>query len=237
LQEGKRGEPVSGATSPLRNGNDAWVEVGPKQKSTTTRSTEIKVTPVVSIFGGKTRSVLKAQGDKESSTVEPFERLQLDIGPDNIQSIEDALQNLTSIETIHGYTSQSLGIPVDATKQTFIEHFPPILILHMKRFGYNSVGGFHKLQKYVTFDAGLKIRAEVLSPGLRKSQANLQYRLFAVVNHHGKGLANGHYTCDVLRQNEEWLRIDDDEVRRIDVAEVVKEQEDRQPYMLFFAKS
>jgi ubiquitin carboxyl-terminal hydrolase 10 len=59
----------------------------------------------------------------------------------------------------------------------------------------------------------------------------------AVVYHHGKFAAGGHYTCDVLRQNEEWMHIDDDFIEMIPETDVVKEYPDRQPYMLFFARS
>ncbi|ORY46553.1 cysteine proteinase [Rhizoclosmatium globosum] len=188
---------------------DDWVEVGPKHKNTVTRTTEVKESPITQIFGGKTRS--------ESVTLEPIQRLQLDIMPDHINSINDALLNLTTQEVIHGYKAPNLGILVDATKQTFMDQFPPILILHMKRFEYN-MHGLQKIRKHISFSDNLK-------SNLKKNNVNLQYRLFAVINHHGKTAANGHYTCDVQRQNEEWLQ------------DVLKEMDERQAYMLFYAKS
>ena len=38
--------------------------------------------------------------------------------------------------------------------------------------------------------------------------------------HHGRTAAGGHYTCDVLRQNSEWLNIDDTNIRVISEADV-----------------
>ena len=58
-----------------------------------------------------------------------------------------------------------------------------------------------------------------------------------VVNHHGKRAAGGHYTCDVLRQNESWLHIDDSDISMTTAKAVTSERRDGQPYMLFFAKS
>ena len=35
------------------------------------------------------------------------------------------------------------------------------------------------------------------------------YKLFGVVQHHGKSLEGGHYTCDVLHTHGRWLHFDD----------------------------
>ncbi|KAI8617877.1 hypothetical protein BC830DRAFT_1061995, partial [Chytriomyces sp. MP71] len=228
---------TGGSSSKDTGGEDAWVEVGPKNKTATTRTTEILETPIVQIFGGRTRSVIKAQGDKERVTLEPFQSLQLDIAPDQVASIDDALLNLTVPETITGVTSQNLGIAVEATKQTYIDVFPSVLILHLKRFVYDqSCGATRKLRKHVAFETRLKVRGDVVTPGARRA-GQVVYTLFAVVNHHGKYAEGGHYTCDVYRNNDEWLRMDDENVERVTGNDVVEEMEDRQAYMLFYAKS
>ncbi|KAI8618943.1 hypothetical protein BC830DRAFT_1207194 [Chytriomyces sp. MP71] len=227
---------TGGSSSKDTGEEDAWVEVGPKNKTATTRTTEILETPIVQIFGGRTRSVVKAQGDKERVTLEPFQSLQLDIAPDHVESIDDALLNLTVPETIKGVTSQNLGIAVDATKQTYIDVFPSVLILHLKRFVYDqSCGTTRKLRKHVTFETRLKVGGNVVAPGARRA-GQVVYTLFAVVNHHGKYAEGGHYTCDVYRNNEEWLRMDDESVEKVTGVDVVQEREDRQAYMLFYAK-
>lgn len=41
--------------------------------------TATKESPITRIFGGKLRSVLRCPGQKDSVTIEPFQRLQLDI--------------------------------------------------------------------------------------------------------------------------------------------------------------
>ncbi|KAI8837690.1 hypothetical protein BJ741DRAFT_603021 [Chytriomyces cf. hyalinus JEL632] len=229
--------PASSNGSISHTNSEGWVEVGSKHKTTTTRSTEVSETPIVQIFGGKMRTILKAVGEKDKAMLEPFMALPLDIAPDHILSIEDGLLNITVPEIIPGYTSVT-GFPVDVTKQNYVDSFPPILILHLKRFVFDGVTGTtQKLRKHINFNASLKIKPEVVSPAGRKQSQYLEYALFAVINHHGKYTEGGHYTCDVYRNNEEWLRIDDDYVEKVSAAEVTKERDDRQAYMLFYSKS
>jgi ubiquitin carboxyl-terminal hydrolase 10 len=46
---------------------------------------------------------------------------------------------------------------VDATKQVFIETLPPVLVLHMKRFLYDAVGGVQKSNKAISYKTILEI--------------------------------------------------------------------------------
>ncbi|KAJ3264019.1 hypothetical protein HDU77_009538 [Chytriomyces hyalinus] len=229
--------PASSIGSISHTNSEGWVEVGSKHKTATTRSTEVSETPIVQIFGGKMRTILKAVGDKDKAMLEPFMALPLDIAPEHILSIEDGLLNMTAPEIIPGYTSIT-GFPVDVSKQNYVDFFPPVLILHLKRFVFDGeTGTTQKLRKHISFKTSLKIKPEVVSPAGRKQSQYLEYALFAVINHHGKYTEGGHYTCDVYRNNEEWLRIDDDYVEKISGAEVTKERDDRQAYMLFYSKS
>lgn len=87
---------------------EGWEEVGSKGRTATTRTVsrfilprigivlahvtddiaasrnrsqtgDMKESPITKIFGGKSRSVLRCPGQKDSVTIEPFQRLQLDI--------------------------------------------------------------------------------------------------------------------------------------------------------------
>ncbi|KAI8909248.1 hypothetical protein BC831DRAFT_493833 [Entophlyctis helioformis] len=217
---------------------DTWFEVGKKNRTLVTRNTDAQTSPISRIFGGRMRSVVKSGGSKDSATLEPFQSLPLDIAPGHVRTIEDALVNLTAPETLEGFTSSARGgTRVEATKQNYIESLPPVLILHLKRFIYDSVGGTQKLHKHVGYSSTLKIRPDILSPPSRTLYKSVEYTLFAIVYHHGRFAAGGHYTCDVLRQNGEWLHIDDDEISATSLDEVARDRRDRQPYMLFFVHS
>lgn len=215
---------------------DGWLEVGHKQKPAITRSSgHIALeSPITRIFGGKIRSEFRVPGNKNSVTLEPYQPLQLDIGSPEVSNIVDALKGLTKPETIHGDFNSSRGPKVTATKQVFIETLPPVLILHLKRFQYDSVTrGTQKIWKKVGYPLELEIPREVFPPHKRNAMAIHgglpKYHLIGVIYHHGKNASGGHYTVDVRRQDgREWIRMDDTVIRRVrseDVAEAGSEED------------
>ena len=227
--------PASESSSPLTADQGAWFEVGPRQKAAITRSSGAiaRGSPVTKIFGGKLRSELRVPGMKHSVTSEPYQPLQLDIGAPNVSNIIDALRGLTKPETLHGDFNSPRGPGSTATKQVSIETLPQVLILHLKRFQYNSSGGTQKIWKKVGYPLDLVIPKEVFPQhkrgGLVAHRGLPNYQLIGVVYHHGKSASGGHYTVDVRRQEgREWIRIDDTVIRRIrseDIAEGGSEED------------
>ena len=217
--------------------DEGWLEVGPKQKPSVTRSSGSISTesPITKIFGGKLRSELRIPGLKNSVTLEPYQPLQLDIQSPQIRNITDALKGLTRSERLHGDFNSPRGKDATATKQVFIDTLPPVLILHLKRFEYNNAGGTQKIWKKIGYPLDLEIPKEVFPPSKRAGIINQgglpKYRLIGVVYHHGKNASGGHYTVDVRRQEgREWIRLDDTLIRRIrsqDVAEVGSEEDSK----------
>ncbi|KAA8647478.1 mRNA-binding ubiquitin-specific protease UBP3 [Aspergillus tanneri] len=215
---------------------DGWMEVGHKQKPAVTQSSGhiAQESPMTKIFGGKIRSEFRVPGNKASVTLEPYQPLQLDIGSPDIHNIVDALKGLTKPESIQGDFNSSRGSNVTATKQIFIEELPPVLILHLKRFQYDSVTrGTQKIWKKIGYPLDLEIPREVFPPSRRNiltAHGDLpRYRLIGVIYHHGKNASGGHYTVDVRRQDgREWIRLDDTVIRRVkseDVAEAGSEED------------
>ncbi|KAI9376678.1 hypothetical protein BJX61DRAFT_538583 [Aspergillus egyptiacus] len=215
---------------------DGWLEVGHKQKPAITRSSGhiASESPITKIFGGKIRSEFRVPGNKPSVTLEPYQPLQLDIGAPDVHNIVDALKGLTKPESIQGDFNSSRGPNVTATKQVFIENLPPVLILHLKRFQYDSVThGTQKIWKKIGYPLDLEIPREVFPPHRRNIMMSQggppKYRLIGVIYHHGKNASGGHYTVDVRRQDGlEWIRLDDTVIRRIkseDVAEAGGEED------------
>ncbi len=113
------------------------------------------------IFGGKFRSTLRTPHQRDSITIEDWRSLQLDIQPENVKSLRDALQHISQPQPVQISIPTRPGAILDATQQVLIEALPPVLILHMKRFLYDTnVRDVVKLGKQVSFSPELEI-----SPG------------------------------------------------------------------------
>jgi ubiquitin carboxyl-terminal hydrolase 10 len=194
--------------------------------------------PVTNIFGGKLRSELKVAGNKLSVTLEPYSPLQLDIGSPQVNNIIDALKGLTRPESMQGDFQTSRGTRATATKQVFIETLPPILILHLKRFHYDSTTKrAEKIWKKVGYPLDLELPKEVFTPAVRTkylAHGGLpKYRLTGVIYHHGKNANGGHYTVDIRRQDgREWIRMDDTFLRRIRAEDVAEGGSEEDPKVL-----
>ena len=116
-------------------------------------------------------------------TLEPYQPLQLDVDSPSVTSITEALRQLSAPETVPGVWSPSRAENVDATKQVYIETFPPALILHLKRFVYDGKEmTVVKRFKPVAYGTELVVPAEIISPG-RRSAAAVKYRLFGGEHH------------------------------------------------------
>lgn len=214
--------------------------MGKKQKTNVVRSTETRISAITRLFGGTFRSHLRTPGAKDSVTLEPYQPLQLDVQSPEISSITDALKHLSAPEVVPGVWSASRKANVDATKQIYVETFPPVLMLHLKRFVYDSqMCDVVKRSKPVAYGTELDIPAEIMSPGRK---ASVRYRLFGgesglgrggfrgrqghaltvVVYHHGTSASGGHYTVAVSRQDKAgWIHFDDESVTTVPTEQVI----------------
>ena len=152
--------PISPSADMAANGGGGgWLEVGKKQKTHVVRSTVSNDTAISRIFGGQLRSVLHAPGpgSKDSVTIEPYQPLQLDIQSDAVNTIADALRQISVPETVQTWSTAKKA-NVDATKTVYLEATPPVLMLHLKRFVYDPQRGeVGKKDKAVAYPEGLVI--------------------------------------------------------------------------------
>lgn len=56
-----------------------WQVMGPKNKGSITRRTELNRTPIIDIFGGLLRSRVHRAGDQTTDNIQPFFTLQLNV--------------------------------------------------------------------------------------------------------------------------------------------------------------
>ncbi|KAJ0980924.1 hypothetical protein J5N97_009179 [Dioscorea zingiberensis] len=59
------------------------------------------------IFWGKEKSVIRVEGNPDSVIVQPFLLLHLEIHPETVRTIEDALQLFSASETLEGYKTST----------------------------------------------------------------------------------------------------------------------------------
>ncbi len=108
---------------------DGWNEVGANMKTIGKRTFQMKLSPIVLLFGGQFKSVLKAANKKSSITLDPFMQVQLDISDPETTSLITAFEKFSQDEEV------SLGATM-AKKQNFIDKLPSILLIQLKRFSF-----------------------------------------------------------------------------------------------------
>ncbi|KAJ2849451.1 hypothetical protein IWW36_002612 [Coemansia brasiliensis] len=219
-----------------RTGSAGWIEVRAKNRAGQVRSSH-EATPITQIFGGTLQSALTepavAGRAIQRMSREPFRWLALDVSAAEVERVEDALDALVAPETIEGFVDAK-GAPAAATKQTVLEHVPPVLVLHLKRFVFCADEGVKKVHKFIEYPETLALAPQWLARGAGR-QRGKQYRLSGVIYHHGSDASGGHYTCDVVRAGDEWVRFDDVDISGLaGVDAALEEKKDRTAYILFY---
>ncbi|KAF8679021.1 hypothetical protein HU200_045773 [Digitaria exilis] len=207
--------------------DDAWETVGRKNKSAIVRTQSFVPSELSAIFGGQLQSVVKATGNKASATVQPYLLLHLDICPDGVQTLHDALHAFSASESLEGYRTAAGKAGLVAAKKSFkIHSLSKIMILHLKRFSYGNHGST-KVYKPLHFPLQLVLNRELLSSPVSEGR---KYELVATITHHGRDPSRGHYTAHAKHANGQWLRFDDDTVTPVGQNEVLHDQ----AYILFY---
>ncbi|KAJ1671564.1 hypothetical protein GGF38_000710, partial [Coemansia sp. RSA 25] len=232
--------------------NSSWLEVGHHNKPLHIRdsSETVTKTPITQIFGGLLQSTLDVPGAvsgggssalgfkgkaPQSSNREAFQWLALDVSSDGVETIEDAFDQFVAPETIEGYMNWR-GESVTATKQILLERVPPVLVLHLKRFVFCPNEGVQKVHKFIEYPANLSLSAKWFAKTAEATRhRNAKYKLSGVIYHHGEQASGGHYTCDLLRSANEWLRFDDVDIDCLSsIDDALAKKKDRTAYILFY---
>ncbi|WFD36669.1 ubiquitinyl hydrolase 1 [Malassezia cuniculi] len=182
----------------------------------------LATTFVQRIFGGRLRSRVTCQSCKHTSdTYDPFQDLSLEVRK-GLGSVRQSLEAFTSAETLSDkYRCEGCKKRVNATKQFTIESAPPVLTLHLKRFGVFG----NKINRTISYAESLNIARYT------SDHEPVTYKLYAVVHHFGSGPNVGHYVASVRAPDGHWLRMDDSSVSRMSCP-----TDDPSAYVLFYLR-
>ncbi|TKW42026.1 hypothetical protein SEVIR_1G357000v4 [Setaria viridis] len=181
------------------------------------------------IFGGRLRSQVRCTKCSHcSNKFDPFLDLSLEIG--NAATLMKALYNFTEEELLDGgekhYNCQQCKQKVAAKKRFLIDKAPSVLTIHLKRF--SPFNPLQKIDKKVDFQTTLNLK-----PFVSNSEGmDLKYSLYGVLVHAGWNTQSGHYYCFVRTSSGLWHNLDDNEVRQVREADVLRQK----AYMLFYVR-
>ena len=211
---------------------DEWLEVCKRNKTASTRRNLINESPISQIFCGEIRSSIQLSKSRDSVTHQPFFSLQLDIQRDDVITIQHALSTLLKPEIVTDFVDANSNETAVQKTQT-LSKLPSVLILHIKRFNYIAETCY-KVSKQIDYPTNLTLPLSLLSHEFRE-KGPAAYKLIAVVYHHGEHATGGHYTCAIFCENsQQWILTDDKEVRSISPDLVLKHEQNRTPYLLFY---
>eukprot|EP00500_Bicosoecida_sp_ms1_P004096 CAMPEP_0203807726 /NCGR_PEP_ID=MMETSP0115-20131106/1222_1 /ASSEMBLY_ACC=CAM_ASM_000227 /TAXON_ID=33651 /ORGANISM="Bicosoecid sp, Strain ms1" /LENGTH=494 /DNA_ID=CAMNT_0050716409 /DNA_START=311 /DNA_END=1793 /DNA_ORIENTATION=+ len=191
---------------------------------------------IVDLFQGQLKSTLVCDHcGTRSVKFDPFMYLSLPVGTSAGQagSLHRSLQEFTSEERLEG--DERWHCPKckkfrNASKKFDLWKLPPLLIVHLKRFSYTRRGVRRKLTNNISFPTtGLDLSAFCVGDDPDPPV----YDLYAVINHHGRGLGSGHYSAFALNPaHNAWHCFNDSRVGRIDERDV----HSADAYVLFYTR-
>ncbi|CDI97939.1 ubiquitin specific peptidase c family [Echinococcus multilocularis] len=212
--------------------NDGWTTVTSEgKKIKEARHAQVdngEVTPISLLFGGTLVSRSSYQKNSRLPNKlaidmkERFFVLPIELQDPQVGYLEDGFQFLSRGEVLSDFKDPVTGLCVIMNRRVFIDRLPPILLVQLKRFFYDSnKGGIQKVLKQIPIHRRLQIVDSIVSKERTFSKAQGAYKLKAVVFHIGYNAERGHYTAATVAQTNEVLYYDDLNVFRLGQEEEV----------------
>merc|ERR1711937_974983 len=118
-------------------------------------------------------------------------------------------------EEISEWNCPRCKVPCPAKKQLCPFSYPPVLIIHLKRFQINVLNGqWMKCSKKIQVSDQLTFEPSLVEDDRHK----IVYKLYAAIIHQGS-IHGGHYTA-LCRRGNSWKLFNDDQITAISRAEV-----------------
>ncbi|KAF0983053.1 hypothetical protein FDP41_011031 [Naegleria fowleri] len=169
------------------------------------------------LFEGMCKNYIKCINvDYESSRKEPFYDLQLNVK--GCRNVYESFDQYILEETLQGenqYQAEGFGLQ-DAKKGTIFLKFPPVLMLHLKRFEYDFQRDLmYKINDRYEFPPEIDL-GKYLSEDSEQKKEDNTFVLFAVLVHSGD-VSGGHYYnfAKPFVNQERWFKFDDEKVYEV----------------------
>lgn len=169
------------------------------------------------LFEGTCKNYIKCINvDYESSRQEPFYDLQLNVK--GCKNVTESFDQYILEETLQGenqYQAEGLGLQ-DAKKGTNFLKFPPVLMLHLKRFEYDYQRDLmYKINDRYEFPLEIDLGKYLNDDSPQKNEDNT-YVLFSVLVHSGD-VSGGHYYnfAKPFVNEDRWFKFDDEKVYEV----------------------
>jgi ubiquitin carboxyl-terminal hydrolase 10 len=188
--------------------------------------------PIVRLFGGRTKSIIQKQGSglDSGSAFEDFRILDLPI--DGIHSVAEALEESTAPFSYRDTDEDS-----DKTVRMVLDRLPPFLVIALKRFRYDrQKGRIDKDESPILVDETLTVTSALQTPAdmVKTPNADVVYNLRSVICHFGDcNGASGHYNVLARHSGDIWHVFDDEHVGRKTTAEIAQSVE-KTAYILIY---
>lgn len=182
---------------------------------------------VTELFYGMSRSTMKClQCFGTSDTFDAIAGIEVGILPrQSVCTLADCIDAYFTDEILRdAWKCPKCQSTAAASKSTALVKLPAYFVVQLKRFCVDAAGNTAKVH------IGVRVPLAIDIPAVDAEC----YTLYAVVEHHGDGLASGHYTAKFKRAAGEWFEADDSSVWRIDEDAVLADT--RSIYLLFFER-
>lgn len=176
-----------------------------------------KESPISRIFDGMLiHSTECGKCAHKFSTSVEFRGFSLNISKSN--SLQRAVELHLSVAKVHRVMCDSCQERRSKMKRSEIERAPESLYVQLQRFTRNG----DKIRKHVAIPNSLTLSSQ--------QNSCVQYKLVAVIIHHGKTINSGHYSTMALAENEKFYHLDDRSVQEVNLQDVLNSN----PYLCVY---
>ena len=170
------------------------------------------------LYGQLLSTMNCSQCNYSSVTFDVFNNLSLELKSNLNESLNDCLNNFVTSEYLDDdnlWKCSKCSKKVKASKKIMFWKLPKILIIHLKRFKYESNRNILKKNNSITCELNNLNLSDYISLYNSENKDNSQYKCFGIICHSGS-YNSGHYYA-YCRNNDQWTLFNDSSVKNINI--------------------